>query len=379
VLDRPAIDALLARSRRDVDDGLLPSCQLALAIDGEVVVNETFGTAAQARYLTFSVTKAFSAALAWLLISDGVLADRTRVADVVPAFATNGKSEVTIEHLLTHTAGFARAPMRPEEGADRAQRVARFATWTLDWQPGTRTEYHATSAYWALVEVIDRIAGDDFRTVFADRIAGPLGIPGLGLGAPIGAQADVASLQIVGDPDAGRESLGDRVRETGENYLMRFNEPEVLAAGVPGAGAVASAADIAMFYQALLHDTGQVWSGAVLADATGNVRNTMVDPLLTCPANRTLGLVVAGDDEMAVVRGFGRSTGPRAFGAMGVGGQIAWADPDSGLSFAYLTNGIDVDVVGSFTRSAKIAGLAARTVSSPRTRPGRERRPRSAR
>ena len=45
-------------------------------------------------------------------------------------------------------------------------------------------------------------------------------------------------------------------------------------------------------------------------------------------------------------RGFGRSVGPRAFGAMGVGGQIAWADPDSGLSFGYLTNGLDVDVVG---------------------------------
>jgi CubicO group peptidase (beta-lactamase class C family) len=48
---------------------------------------------------------------------------------------------------------------------------------------------------------------------------------------------------------------------------------------------------------------------------------------------------------------------------MGVGGQIAWADPDTGLSFAYLTNGIDADVVSSFTRSAKLAGLAARTVS----------------
>jgi CubicO group peptidase (beta-lactamase class C family) len=363
-IDAEGIAALVARSRRDVDQGSLPSCQLALAIDGELVVDETYGAPGNARYVTFSVTKAFSAALAWLLISDGSLTDTTRVAEVVPEFAANGKQDVTIEHLLTHTAGFARAPMRPEEGADRDLRVARMATWRLDWEPGTRTEYHPTSAYWALVEVIDRITGSDFRRVFADRVAGPLGVPGLTMGARVGEQNDVEALVIVDGGDADAESLGDRVKETGEHYLLRFNEPAVLAAGVPGAGAVASAADVALFYQVLLHNSEGVWSAAVLRDATSNVRNTFVDPLFRVPANRTLGLVVAGDD--GLVRGFGRSAGPRTFGAMGVGGQIAWADPDSGLSFAYLTNGLDADVVGSFKRSAKIAGLAARSAREER-------------
>jgi CubicO group peptidase (beta-lactamase class C family) len=362
-IDPAAVDALVARSRRDVDDGTLPSCQLALAVNGELIVSETFGAPAGARYVTFSVTKAFSAATAWLLIGDGVLSDSTPVADVVPEFGANGKQDVTIEHLLTHTAGFPRAPMRPEEGADRELRVKRLESWRLDWEPGTRTEYHATSAYWALVEVIDRLTGGDFRQVFADRIAGPLGIPGLTMGAAVGQQSDVVRLEVVGDGAGGKEGLGDRVKETGESFLLRFNEPEVLAAGVPGAGAVASAADIALFYQALLHDSGGVWSAEVLRDGTSNVRNVLLDPLFNCPANRTLGLVVAGDDDNSVSRGFGRSVGPRTFGAMGVGGQVAWADPDSGLSFGYVTNGLDVDVVGSFMRSAKIAGLAARTAS----------------
>jgi CubicO group peptidase (beta-lactamase class C family) len=361
-VDKAAVDALVARSRRDVDDGLLPSCQLAVALDGELVVDETIGAPPGTRYVTFSVTKAFSAATAWLLIGDGVLADTTRVAEVVPEFAAFGKDRVTVEHLLTHTAGFARAPMRPEEGADPQQRLARLATWKLDWEPGTRTEYHATSAYWALVAVIEARSGTDHRRLFAERVAGPLGLPGLTMGAALGQQSDVATLQVVGDAGAG-ESLGDRVRETGESYLMRFNEPEVLAAGVPGAGAVARAADVALFYQALLNNPGGLWSAEVLADATSHVRNTMVDPLFTCPANRTLGLVVAGDDGMAAVRGFGRHTSAQAFGAVGVGGQIGWADPQTGLSFGYLTNGLDADVVASFSRSAKIAGLAARTVN----------------
>jgi CubicO group peptidase (beta-lactamase class C family) len=362
-LDPAGIEALVARSRRDVEDGTLPSCQLALALGGELVVAETFGAPPDARYVTFSVTKAFSAAIAWLLIGDGVLHDATRVADVVPEFAANGKAAVTIEHLLTHTAGFPRAPMRPEEGADRAQRVERLASWRLDWEPGSRSEYHATSAYWALVEVIDRVAGADYRQIFTERIAGPLDLPGLRLGVPVGQQSGVVPIVTCGEDGEGKEGLGDRVKETGENFLLRFNEPDVLAAGVPGAGAVASAADIAMFYQALLHNPDRVWAPAVLEDATSNIRNTLTDALFDCPANRTLGLVVAGDDGKALSRGFGRSVGPRAFGAMGVGGQIAWADPDSGLSFGYVTNGLDVDVVGSFMRSAKIAGLAARTAT----------------
>jgi CubicO group peptidase (beta-lactamase class C family) len=353
-----AVEALVGRARRDVDDGILPSVQIALAADGEVLLDETFGADSATRYVTFSVTKAFSGALAWLLIGDGVISADTTVASVVPEFAGNGKESVTIEHLLTHTAGFPRAPMRPEEGADRAARVERMATWRLDWQPGTRTEYHATSAYWALAEVVDRVTGGDFRQVFADRIARPLGLPGLTLG--LGSDTDdVARIRTVGDAADG-QSLGDHVKETGEQFLLRFNDPVVRAAGVPGAGAVARASDVALFYQALLHNPVGLFDGDVLADATGNIRNRLVDPLFKVPANRSLGLVVAGDDEHAIVRGFGRGNSQRAFGAQGVGGQIAWADPVSGLSFCYLTNGLDADVVASFTRSAKLAGLAAR-------------------
>ena len=340
-----------------MDQGLLPSCQLALARGGELLLDETFGAAPDTRYVTFSVTKAFTGSLAWLLIGDGVISDRTFVADVVPEFAANGKDEVTIEHLLTHTAGFPRAPMRPEEGADRSARVQRMATWRMDWPAGTQTEYHATSAYWALVEVVDRVSGSDFRALFADRVAAPLGLETLTLGAT--STDGVAPIQAVGDAGDGK-TLGDHVKETGEEFLLRFNEPSVLAAGVPGAGGVSRAADVASFYQALLHNTSSVWRDDVIADATSNIRNTLIDPLFKVPANRSLGLVIAGDDEHSITRGFGRGNSPRAFGAQGVGGQVAWADPESGLSFCYLTNGLDADVVGSFTRSAKIAGLAAR-------------------
>jgi CubicO group peptidase (beta-lactamase class C family) len=143
--------------------------------------------------------------------------------------------------------------------------------------------------------------------------------------------------------------------------LLEMDEPAVRAVGVPGAGAISTAADIALLYQAFLHDPDGLWDRAVLADATGHIRNTLPDPWTKVPANRSLGLVVAGDDGQAAMRdALGRSVGPRAFGASGASGQVAWADPDTGLSFCYLTNGLEVDQVRAFLRSSSLSSLAGR-------------------
>ncbi|MDQ1423724.1 MAG: hypothetical protein QOD72_1222 [Acidimicrobiaceae bacterium] len=71
-IDAAKVDALLERARREVDEGFLPSVQIALAYDGEVVVDETYGDATAAtRYSVFSATKAFVASTVWTLIGDG--------------------------------------------------------------------------------------------------------------------------------------------------------------------------------------------------------------------------------------------------------------------------------------------------------------------
>ena len=45
-IDATALDALFTRVQVDVDEGRLPSCQVALARDGQVAVWRTFGDAA---------------------------------------------------------------------------------------------------------------------------------------------------------------------------------------------------------------------------------------------------------------------------------------------------------------------------------------------
>ena len=102
--------------------------------------------------------------------------------------------------------------------------------------------------------------------------------------------------------------------------LLTFNDPRVRAVGVPGGGGVTNAADLALFYQALLHDPAGIWKPEVLADVTAHVRNRLRDYMGT-PANRSFGLVLAGDDGRAdgaghgphgLGPGFRRTTAPAA-------------------------------------------------------------------
>ena len=359
------LEALRARVRREVDAGLLPSCQYALARGGRLAAFETFGRASPGtRYAIFSATKALVASGAWLLIGDGELEPDRRVAEYLPEFATNGKDVVTVEQLMLHTSGFPRAPLGPPDWADRDNRLAAFGRWRLNWEPGTASEYHPTSAHWVLAELIERLSGHDYRSFLHDRVTGPLGLPKV-LGVAPDDQDDVAEIASCGDPpDPGELEalLGVRelpVTEVTEDAILMFNRPEVRAVGVPGGGGIATAATMALFYQALLHDAGGLWDRDVLADGTGRVRNSFTDRLLSVPANRSLGLVLAGDDGLAGRRGFGHGQSPQTFGHNGAGGQIAWADPDSGLSFCYLTNGHDRDPIREGRRTIGISSRAA--------------------
>jgi CubicO group peptidase (beta-lactamase class C family) len=370
-LDPRAVDALLARARRDVDDGLLPSCQVALGLDGEVLVHEAFGTATtDTRYTIFSATKPVVASVIWQLLATGLLEPSTRVADVIPEFATNGKEVVTLDHVLLHTAGFPRAPLGARDWDTHEGRRAAFARWRLSWEPGSRYEYHPTSAHWVLAELIHAVTGEDHRAAVRDRITAPLGLMALALGVPAAEQGDIVDVVLCGTPatpDELEAALGVRSIDVGEvtdEALLALSRPPAREVGLPGGGGVSTAADLASFYQALLHDPKGLWDPDVLHDATAVVRNTFPDPLLGHAANRTRGLIVAGDDGRANLRGMGRTVSPAAFGHNGAAGQVAWADPATGLSFAYLTNGRDLHLLREHRRTTALSSLAATCVTA---------------
>jgi len=371
-VDPDKLDALRTRVQQEVDAGLLPSCQFALARHGRLAAFEAYGRATtDSRYLVFSATKAIVASTVWQLIAEGLLDVDSPVADHIPGFGGNGKDVITVEQVMLHIAGFPYAPLGPPAWDTSEGRSAAFAEWRLNWEPGSRYEYHATSAHWVLAELIERLAGQDYRDAVEQRVTRPLGLPRV-LGLPEDRQDGIVDLELCGEPTPPEElqtAFGlAELPETDvtDDVLLALNLPLVRAVGIPGGGGIATAATMALFYQGLLHNDRGLWDPAVLADATGRIRTTLPDPVTGVPVNRGLGVVIAGDDGKAHQRagGFGHTNGPRSFGHDGAGGQIAWADPDTGLSFCYLTNGNDAHILRQRRRTVGIASRAAACVVS---------------
>ncbi|MBM3684732.1 MAG: beta-lactamase family protein [Actinobacteria bacterium] len=374
-LDPAAVAALTDRLRAEVEDGPLVSAQLALGLHGEIVHAECFGdTTPSTRYVMFSATKPFVAAAIWQVLAEGLLRTEDRVVEHLPFLGQDGPTAaematVTVEHVLLHTAGFPYAPLGPGRWETTEGRRAAMSRWRLSWTPGTRFEYHPTSAHWVLAELLAALTGRDHREVVHDRVTAPLGLPRL-LGIAEGDQDDIAELRAVGSPatpDELEATFGVRELPGGEvtaETLLGFNDPTARAVGVPGGGGVARAVDVAGFYQALLHDPAGLWDPVMLRDVTGVVRNRLPDPLTGTPANRSLGLVLAGDDGRSNFRGMGRTVSPAAFGHNGAKGQLAFADPATGLSVAILTNGLDLHEVRQPRRDSALASLAGRCATA---------------
>jgi CubicO group peptidase (beta-lactamase class C family) len=378
-LDPVKVQALLERAQREINEGLLPSCQIAIARKGKIGAMRTFGRAVQGGvekpatdqtlYVVFSCTKAIMASAAWLLIEEGNLDPSKRVVEYIPEFGTNGKDVVTVEQLLIHTAGFPDAPYAQEDWLDRGKRLACFAKWHLQWPAGSKYTYHPTSSFWVIAEIIERLSGIDFREFVRRRIARPLGLPDLRVGIPRDQSARVADLVYVGEALKPEDyvRMGFPVppeTEVTETAILGFNSPAVREAGVPGGGAVTTAADMALFYQALLaggcaHDGTRIWKEDTLRDVMRVRTEGYVDPVFGLPPNRGLGIVIAGGDGMANLRGFGKTNSAATFGHGGAGGQLAWGDPATGISIGYCTNGFDRNDLRQGRRGVAISSLAA--------------------
>lgn len=368
-IDREKLEALFARVKRDVDDGTLPSAQIAIARQGKLAGVRTFGTVTQAGqerpatnetlYTVFSSTKAIVAAAVWTLFEDGLLKLDERVSEIIPEFGTNGKEQITVEQVMLHIGGFPLAPFSPLDWDNRDRRLQRFAQWRLNWEPGSRFEYHASSAHWVLVEIIERRTGVEFRKYLRDRILDPMGLETFYVGLPAELNPRVADVLYVTPPEPPPGGWG----EVTPDAILNFNRPEVRAVGVPGGGGIGGAAQLAMFYQPLINggvtaDGARIMKAGTIEWATQvRTKEFHTDPLLGHPINRALAVCVAGDDGLANVRGFGNTASGKAFGHAGAGGQIAWGDPVSGISVGYCTQGF-LDVLSIGRRTTAIGSLA---------------------
>ena len=376
-VDAEKLEELFQRAEKEVREGLLPSCQIAVAREGRIAGMRSFGTVThdgrealatnETLYCVFSCTKAITSSAGWMLIQEGKLGLDELVADIVPEFGTHGKEVITVEQLFMHTAGFPHAPFAQREWGSRDKRLERFASWRLNWEPGSRFEYHPTSSMWLIAEIVERRTGLPYQRFVRERIALPLGLPDLWVGLPRELHGRMADLVHVGEEMTDQEfaALGvprPPATEVTPEAILGFNLPGTREGGVPGGGGIMSAGDLALFYQGLLGgrapDGTELWTQEVLAMAREVRSGELVDPLFGRVVNRGLGIVVAGEKN-ANMRGFGHTNSALAFGHGGAGGQIGWADPATGLSLGYCTNGMDRHMVRQARRGVGISSRAA--------------------
>ena len=338
-LDPRALDRLFALIQGHVADGRYPGAQIAIARQGKLALVRSFGSARReptvvpagddTLWLLYSNTKVLTACAVWILAERGALRFTDRVAEHVPGFEANGKGEISIIQLLSHQGGFPNADVPKEAWTDHDLLRRAVCGFTLEFTPGSRVFYHGRAAHWTAAVLIEALTKKDYREFIRTEITEPLG-----LGSEIFVGLHDAEHRRAVDMHEPTADWTAQVRRSEEN------NPEFRRAGTPGGGGYATARGMATFYQMLLAGGAlggaRILSPRMIQYVTRNVTGDRVDAYMGMPMHRGLGPHLRGTTD--TIRGLGSLASPRTFGHGGVGSSYCWADPDSGVSFAYLTN-----------------------------------------
>ncbi|OAI50517.1 hypothetical protein AYO44_17715, partial [Planctomycetaceae bacterium SCGC AG-212-F19] len=214
------------------------------------------------QFLIASITKPVAAATAvMLLVERGLVALQDPVGMHVPKFAANGKQEVRVLHLLTHTSGL--PDMLPNNDKLRAAHkpLAAFIDETcalpLLFPPGTKVNYQSMGIA-MLAEIVHQVTGTSLREFVDKEIFRPLGMLDTSLGWQPAQKERIAGVHL------SAEQL-----KTDWNW----NTPYWLGFGAPWGGMVTTPADLARFCQMMLNG-GALGAVRILSPATVRAMTT---------------------------------------------------------------------------------------------------------
>src|SRR5262249_26886944 len=125
----------------------------------------------------WSTTKTMTNLCALMLVDRGELDVHEKVAHYWPEFAANGKQDIEVRHILSHTSGVAGwdQPITAADIYDWELATSKLAAQAPWWEPGTASGYHALNQGHLVGEVVRRITGDSLGTFFRREVAEPLG------------------------------------------------------------------------------------------------------------------------------------------------------------------------------------------------------------
>lgn len=375
---RDVIPSLEELASEIVREAKLPALQVAVAKDGEVVWSGAWGgrvsqpgTRAANDALVFHT---YSAGKPVLALALGCALERqhltwdTPVTQLLPFLKGEGMEAVSLAHLASHHAGLANAPLPLAEAGTAAGRIARLATWSPRHAPGARFAYHAESAWWLLAAALEALEG-----VSPVSAVGAL-LRAIGLGERAGLipssswASDIVPPELIGEHGAylPQDPKSVAYRNAYDAHLLQLAQPEFRTLGVPGSGYLSTACELALFYQQLLRGLKGTHSALSRECVEGLLQvdhPQSLDPSTGAEAMRGRGLVLAGDAQR-YLRGFPPGLSERGFGHTGAGGQFAWADPETGVSFALLSSGLERSPLQMGVRGARFGSAALEALSS---------------
>jgi len=312
--------------------------------------------------IVYSATKGLAAMTLAVAHSRGWLDYDERVCTYWPEFAQQGKDRITVRQLLAHQAGlFAiNEPVDRNVVADLDRLAVVLARQKPEWAPGTRQAYHALTLGFYENELLRRI-DPRHRSIgrfFQDEIATPLGVdvyirlPETMPNSRLATLSPPGRLEMLfGFPL--RATLAFMNRRSNINRALVRNPGSAIALDdrriyarnleVPSGGAVGTARGIARAYSAFA--TGGCELG--LSRATID----LLEAPAIAPSRGFYDECMKGDG-VEFSLGFMKScrTWPfgsrRSFGSPGAGGSLGFADPASGIGYAYVTSQMGTSLTG---------------------------------
>lgn len=300
----------------------------------------------------YSATKVPAAAALLLVLASRGLDENTLVAEIWPRFPV---PVATFGDMLSHQCGL---PVLDEKADvfDHPAVVAALEAQEPAWQPGEGHGYHPRTFGALAQECVQRLAGKPLGEIWREEIAGPLGLD-FWIGLPECEWPRVARLY---PGKASKNDLADgfyKELSTPESFTRRafsspkglqavqeMNDPRAWTAGFPAMGGIGTACALAEFYQVLLGQLpGPFGEGILKALATPQSdafdRVLLRRTVFTCGAQRD----PLAPDQSKEREIYGPGTA--AFGHPGAGGSHAFADPSTGISFAYTMNQMELSVM----------------------------------
>lgn len=330
---------------------------LCLTLDGTTLV-DVWGGVADATTgaawerdtvsVVHSCTKGATALCAHVLAARGLLDFEAPVTEHWPEFGRAGKETATVRMMLDHSVGVPvlRGEVAAGELYDWDRMVARLEAEEPFWEPGTRHGYHMINFGWTVGELVRRVSGRSLGTFFQEAVAGPLGID-FWIGLPEEHEHRVAPVTPTprrkGDPLSAFELavVSDRTSVSSLALAnvggLQPNSRAAHAAEIGGGGGITNGRGLAGMYTPL------ALGGGSLVDRDGLDRMRRVssavnrDATLCIGTRFAMGFMVSMDnraraDTDSVI------IGEHAFGHVGAGGSIGFADPSCGLAFGYSMN-----------------------------------------